>query len=96
MATLLTCNAISKQFGTRELFDGLSISFADEERVGFLGPNGAGKTTFLKILAGLEEADGGEVSRRRSARICFVPQEDRFVGGATIDSVLTDAIADGA
>lgn len=94
MATLLTCQAISKHFGTRALFDGLSISFADEERVGFLGPNGAGKTTFLKIMAGLEQADGGEISRRRSGRICFVPQEDRFPNGATVDTVLTEAIAD--
>ena len=94
MATLLTCTAISKHFGTRELFDGLSISFADEERVGFVGPNGSGKTTFLKIMAGLEQADGGEVARRRSARICFVSQDDRFVRGATVDTVLTDAIAD--
>ncbi len=94
MATLLTCRAISKHFGTRELFDGLSISFADEERVGFLGPNGAGKTTFLEIIAGLEQADCGEIDRRRSARICFVPQDDRFANGATVDTVLTDAIAD--
>jgi len=94
MATLLTCQAISKHFGTRELFEGLSISFADEERVGLLGPNGAGKTTFLKIMAGLEQADSGEIGRRRSARICFVPQDDRFGSGATIDTVLTDAIAD--
>ena len=94
MATLLTCQAISKHFGTRELFEGLSISFADEERVGFLGPNGAGKTTFLKIIAGLEQADCGEIGRRRSARICFVPQDDRFANGATVDTVLTDAIAD--
>lgn len=94
MATLLTCKAISKHFGTRELFDSLSISFADEERVGFLGPNGAGKTTFLKIIAGLEQADCGDIDRRRSARICFVPQDDQFVSGATVDTVLTDAIAD--
>jgi len=94
MATLLTCQAISKHFGTRDLFDGLSISFEDKERVGFLGPNGAGKTTFLKILADLEQVDGGNVSRRRSARIGFLPQEDRFPQGATVESVLFEAIDD--
>ncbi len=94
MATLLTCRAISKHFGTRELFAGLSISFADDERVGFIGPNGAGKTTFLRILAGLEHADEGEVNRRRSARIGLLPQEDRFLPGATVESVLSGAIAD--
>ena len=93
MTTLVTCNAISKHFGTRELFDGLSISFCDGERVGFLGPNGAGKTTFLKILAGLEHIDGGEVNRRRSARVCFLPQEDWFSDGGTVESVLADALA---
>ncbi len=94
MAVLVTCTTISKHYGTRELFNGLSISFADEERVGFLGPNGSGKTTFLKILAGLEIVDGGEVTRRRQARIGFLPQEDRFPEGATIETVLNDALTD--
>ncbi len=94
MGTLVTCRAVSKHFGTRTLFDGLSIGFVDDERVGFVGPNGSGKTTFLKILAGLEQADGGEVNRRRSARIGFLPQEDRFSDGDTVASVLGDALAD--
>jgi ATP-binding cassette subfamily F protein uup len=94
MATLLTCQSISKHFGARQLFDGLSISFADDERVGFLGPNGAGKTTFLKILADLEHADTGAINRRRGARIGFIPQEDRFPDDATVESVLLEALAD--
>ncbi len=94
MGILVTCQAISKHFGTRTLFDDLSISFADDERVGFLGPNGAGKTTFLRIMAGLEQIDGGEVIRRRSARIGYLPQADRFSDGVTVESVLEDALAD--
>ncbi len=94
MAVLLTCRAVSKTFGTRELFAGLSVSFSDGERVGFLGPNGAGKTTFLKILADLEHTDGGEISRRRSARIAYLPQEDVFPAQATVGTVLADAVAD--
>ena len=94
MGTLLTCTAISKHFGTRELFEDLSIGFGDDEHVGFLGPNGAGKTTFLKILAGLVQPDGGEISKRRSARIGFLPQEDRFDAGATVETALTAAIGD--
>lgn len=94
MATLLTTQAISKHFGTREVFNQLSISFDEGEHVGLLGPNGAGKTTFLKILAGLLPADSGEVNRRRSSRIGFLPQEDRFPPGATVESALAAAIAD--
>ncbi len=91
---MVTCQNLSKHFGTRTLFDGLSISFSDDERIGFLGPNGAGKTTFLKIVANLEPSDSGEVSRRRSARIVFLPQQDRFPIGATVDTVLVDALGD--
>jgi ATP-binding cassette subfamily F protein uup len=94
MATLLTCQGVSKHFGSRELFHGLSISFADDEHVGFLGPNGSGKTTFLKILAGLIDADSGQINKRRTARIGFLPQEDRFAEGASVASVLDAAIAD--
>ncbi len=94
MGILVTCQAISKHFGTHTPFDDLSISFTDDERVGFLGPNGAGKTTFLRIMAGLEQVDGGEVIRRRSARICYLPQADRFPDGATVASALEDALAE--
>ena len=94
MATLLTTNAISKHFGTREIFGNLSISFDEGEHVGFLGPNGAGKTTFLRIVAGLGAADSGEISKRRSARICFLPQEDSFPHGITVGAALAVVIAD--
>lgn len=94
MATLLTCQSISKHFGTRELFEDLSIGFADDERVGFFGPNGAGKTTFLKILAGLEQADDGKVNKRRSLRTVFLPQEDRFSPDATVWTALADVLED--
>ncbi len=96
MAVLLTCNKISKHFGDRELFRELSISFADDEHIGLLGPNGAGKTTLLKALADLVQVDDGEINRRRSARIGFLPQEDRFAPDATVWSVLFGALADDA
>ncbi len=92
MGTLMTCQGISKHYGTRKLFDGLSIGFGDGERVGFVGPNGSGKTTFLKIIAGLEEADAGEVRRRREGRVVLLEQQDRFAAGATVFSALADAL----
>jgi ATP-binding cassette subfamily F protein uup len=94
MPTLLTCHEISKHFGMRELFHELSISFEDDEHVGFLGPNGAGKTTFLRILAGLVEPDGGRITKRRSAKVGFLPQEDRFAPGETAQSALAAALTD--
>lgn len=93
MATLVTCQELSKHFGTRELFRDLSIRFDDTEHVGLLGPNGAGKTTFLKILAGLVDVDGGQISKRRGARIGLLSQEDHFPPSATVESVLAEALA---
>lgn len=94
MATLLTCHSISKHFGTHELFHELSISFEDDQHIGFLGPNGAGKTTFLKILAGLVDPDGGRIIKRKSARVGFLPQDDRFSPGDTVRSALAAALTE--
>ncbi len=94
MATLFICQGMTKAFGARVLFEGLSLGVADDERVGFIGPNGAGKSTFMKILAGQEHADTGEISRRRGVRITYLPQSDRFPAGATVEAVLRDALAD--
>ena len=52
------------------------------------GPNGAGKSTFLKILAGLEQADEGTMERRKGIRVGYVPQEDRFEGATPREEVL--------
>jgi ATP-binding cassette subfamily F protein uup len=94
MATLVTCQDISKAYGLRELFASLSISFEDNERIGFIGPNGAGKTTFLKIVAGLEPADSGAVNRRRSARIVYLPQQDQFSEDVCATTALLEATDD--
>ena len=67
MSTLLTAHGISKAWPSHELFRSIGVRLAEGDRVGLIGPNGAGKSTLLKILAGLEEADEGEIVRRRGA-----------------------------
>jgi ATP-binding cassette subfamily F protein 3 len=57
------------------VLDGLDLELAAGARVGVLGPNGGGKSTLLRILAGLEEPDAGEVVRRRGLVLAFLPQE---------------------
>ncbi len=71
---LLSARVIKKSFGGRLILDGLDLELADGMRVGVLGPNGGGKSTLLAILAGLEEADGGTVTRRRGLVHAFLPQ----------------------
>ncbi len=65
----LQVSNLSKTFGARPLFEGLSFGVFEGERAGLIGPNGAGKSTLLKILAGLEKPDDGELAVRRGLRV---------------------------
>src|SRR5688500_10079032 len=82
MSILLSCRDLSKTFGPRPLFEGLSFGLFENERTGLIGPNGAGKSTLLKILAGLETPDGGELSRRRGVRVRYAAQREFFADAA--------------
>src|SRR6266496_5959885 len=90
---LLSCEGITKAYGSRPLFDGLSFGLFEGDRVGLIGPNGSGKSTLLKILAGLEAPDGGTRSLRRQVRVGYVAQDPVFDGGGTVEDVAGDARA---
>ncbi len=92
MAHLFSVQALTKSFGQRPLFSDISFGVEDSERMGLIGPNGSGKSTLLRILAGLDTADSGTVSRRRGVRIGYVAQQDSFGEGATINSVLAGSV----
>lgn len=91
---LLSCESISKSFGVKPLFTDLSIALSEDDHVGLVGPNGSGKSTLLKILAGLEEPDGGTRSMRRHVRMGYVPQEPSFKDGHTVEDVLAQVLID--
>ena len=59
---MITLNKISKSFGSKVLFDDVTITFNAGNRYGLTGPNGAGKTTLLKIIMGIEEPTSGSVT----------------------------------
>ena len=93
MAPLITARNLSQSFGHRTLFDRLSLTIAEGDRIGVIGPNGAGKTTMLRILSGSVDPDEGEIYRRRSLRVATVTQEDVFETGATVVQVATRGAA---
>jgi ATP-binding cassette subfamily F protein uup len=88
MAILESCTSLSKSFGSRMLFENISLGISDGERLGLIGPNGSGKSTLLKILSGRLEPDSGSVSMRRNIRIGYVPQEVDFADGQTAAEVI--------
>ena len=91
---LLSCQGITKAFGPRPLFEGLSFGVFEGDRVGLVGPNGSGKSTLLKILAGLETPDTGTRAARKRLRVGHVPQDPVFADEATPESVLIAALGD--
>jgi ABC transport system ATP-binding/permease protein len=81
---LFSARDLTHAFGARPLFEGVSFTLSDGDRVGLIGPNGAGKSTLLRILAGELGADGGTVAARGGLRVAYLPQMPEFAAGATV------------
>jgi ATP-binding cassette, subfamily F, member 3 len=81
---VIQLSSLSKSFGDRVLLDSVSWQIDDGDRVGLSGPNGAGKTTLLKMLGGLEEPDGGLVTKPSGLTIGYLPQDGLSHSGRTL------------
>lgn len=90
MPAVFTSQGLTKVFGTRTLFEGVSLSLEERERLALIGPNGSGKSTLLKILSGQERADAGSVTLRKGVRMAYVAQKDTFPEGSTVLSAVSD------
>lgn len=93
MSLLISCQSISKTFGARPLFENISLTISDGERIGLIGPNGAGKSTLIQILAGVQTPDSGGVSLRKLVTTGYVPQDPVFDSDITVAAVLEAALA---
>jgi ABC-2 type transport system ATP-binding protein len=82
-AAVLEARDLVKRFGERVALRGVSLSARRGELVAIIGPNGAGKTTLLSILAGIQRADEGSVSKGRG-EIGWVPQQAALYGKLTV------------
>jgi len=89
---LINVRSISKAFGAAPLFQNVSFTVSEGDRVGLIGPNGSGKSTLLRILAGTETPDDGEIAVRKRLRMSYVEQESVFEPGATVRSVVEAAL----
>lgn len=87
---LLTAKGIRKNYTERELFAGIDFGIEEGDKIGIVGINGTGKSTLLRILAGAEEPDAGEVVKGSQVCVRYLPQNPEFPKGMTVyDYVFT-------
>jgi ATP-binding cassette subfamily F protein uup len=89
---LINVRSISKAFGADPLFQNVSFTVSEGDRIGLIGPNGSGKSTLLRILAGTEDTDDGEIAFRKRLRLSYVEQESEFKRGDTVRAVVEAAL----
>src|ERR1700722_12475522 len=75
MATLISASDVTVRYNNHTVLDAITLGIQDGDRIGLVGRNGSGKTTFLKILAGLQSPDSGEISRQRDLVVSYLPQD---------------------
>ena len=92
LAPIINAQGISKSFGSTVLFQNISFTVSEGDRIGLIGPNGSGKSTLLRILAGDEDVDSGEIAVRKRVRLTCVLQDSKFASGETVRSVVEKAL----
>lgn len=81
---ILTLNKISKSYGEKILLNNVDLYLNKDDKVGVVGVNGTGKSTLLKIVSQIEEPDSGDIIKRNSDRICYLPQNPIFQKNTTV------------
>ncbi|MCU0483215.1 MAG: ATP-binding cassette domain-containing protein, partial [Chloroflexi bacterium] len=94
--SLVRLSGVLREVGTLVILDRVDAAVAIGERIGLVGANGSGKTTLLRIIAGIDEPDGGEIQRRRGLTVGLLAQEAHFDPGFAEAPDLHTAVRRGA
>ena len=92
MPPIINAQGLSKRYGTAPLFQNISFTVSEGDRIGLIGPNGSGKSTLLEILHGRVTPDSGNVAIRKGTRLSCVSQISEFAAGETAYSVIEAAL----
>jgi ATP-binding cassette subfamily F protein uup len=92
LAPIISARGLSKRYGIAPLFQNISFTVSEGDRIALIGPNGSGKSTLLEILSGRVKPDSGNVAIRKRTRFSFVPQISEFAPGETIRSAVESAL----
>src|SRR5260370_9689564 len=89
---IISAQGLCKRYGVAPLFQGISFTVSEGNRIGVIGPNGSGKSTLLEMLIGSVKPDSGDVAIRKGTRRSYVAQISEFSAGMTIRSVIETAL----
>jgi ATP-binding cassette subfamily F protein uup len=92
LTPIINAQGVSKRYGITSLFQNLSFTVSEGDRIGLIGPNGSGKSTLLEILDGRVRPDSGDVATRKRSRLSYVAQVSDFAPGETVRSVVEKAL----
>ncbi|MDV2685793.1 ABC-F family ATP-binding cassette domain-containing protein [Alkalihalophilus lindianensis] len=82
--SILQVEHLTKTYGEKTLFNDLSFTIGEKERIGLIGINGTGKSTLLKVLAGIEGMDQGELIHANDFQVEYLPQQPELEAGLTV------------
>ncbi|MGV8991981.1 MAG: ATP-binding cassette domain-containing protein [Thiobacillus sp.] len=91
---LLTFDRLELAYGHWPLLDGASLVIEAGERIGLIGRNGTGKSSLLKIIAGINPPDAGDVWRKPALKMAYVPQEPQFQPGHTVFEAVAEGVGE--
>ncbi|WP_053366883.1 ABC-F family ATP-binding cassette domain-containing protein [Bacillus sp. FJAT-27245] len=72
---MLTVENLSKTYGEKKLFNNITFTIGEKEKIGLIGINGTGKSSLLKIIAGVDDSDSGEITAAKDYRIAYLDQQ---------------------
>jgi len=85
MAEILKVENLSKAYGNKTLFEGVSFVINEKEKVALIAKNGTGKTSLLNIITGKDIADAGKFNFKNQISLGFLEQEPEFNHSGTLD-----------
>ena len=92
---ILDVNKLEKDFGYGKLFEDVSFSLNEGESISIVGPNGCAKSTLLKLIAGIERIDGGQISIKKGAKVAYLDQTGSSIkDDRPVYEVLKDAFSE--
>ncbi len=91
---LLTFDRLELAYGHWPLLDGASLVIEAGERIGLIGRNGTGKSSLLKVIAGINPPDAGDLWRKPALKMAYVPQEPQFQPGHTVFEAVAEGVGE--